>query len=63
MTFIRSNLFLTSTEKQALRKIAKRRKVSAATVIREILDAALGLPPSTTQFSHAPGTRYSDGLK
>ena len=43
-TFIRTNVFLTVTERDALKKISRRRKVSAATVLRELLDKALNLP-------------------
>jgi hypothetical protein len=55
--FIRSNVFLTAPEKAALRKIARRRKISTATVIREFLDKGLNLPASTTVFSHVAGPR------
>jgi hypothetical protein len=50
--FIRSNVFLSAAEKVALNKIARKRKVSASSVLREVLDKALGLTPSTTAHSH-----------
>jgi hypothetical protein len=55
--FIRSNVYLTAPEKAALRKIARRRKVSASTVIREFLDKGLKLAASTTPFSHVADSR------
>jgi hypothetical protein len=56
-TFIRSNVFLTAAEKAALKKIARRRRVSTAMVIREFLDKGLDLPVSTTPYSHVAGSR------
>ncbi len=56
-TFIRTNIFLTTVEREALKKIARRRKVSTATVIREFLDRGLNLATSTTPYSHVAGSR------
>jgi hypothetical protein len=50
--FIRSNVFLSAAEKAALNKIARKRKVSASSVLREVLDKGLNLAPSTTDHSH-----------
>ena len=55
--FVRSNVFLTAVEKAALKRIARRRKVSAATVLREFLDKALNLTPGVTEHSHVSGAR------
>jgi hypothetical protein len=50
--FVRSNVFLSVDQKSALSKIARRRKISAASVLREILDKGLSLVSSTTDHSH-----------
>ena len=56
-TFIRTNVFLTVTERDALKKLARRRKVSAATVLRELLDRALNLPTIISPSSHVSSAR------
>jgi hypothetical protein len=50
--FIRTNIYLSAAQKAAMRKISRRRKVSAAEVLRELLDAALNVAASTTPYSH-----------
>jgi hypothetical protein len=50
--FIRTNIYLSAAQKVALKKISRRRKVSAALALRELLDAALNLAASTTPYSH-----------
>jgi hypothetical protein len=56
-TFIRTNIYLSSPQRVALKKISRRRKVSAATVLRELIDKALNLPSSVTEHSHVCGAR------
>ena len=56
-TFIRTNIFLTTSERDALKKLARRRKVSAATVLRELLDRALNLPNIISPSSHVSTAR------
>ena len=49
---IRTNVFLSGAQRTALAKIARRRKVSSATVLRELVDAAFHLTGGATPFSH-----------
>jgi hypothetical protein len=41
---IRTNMFLSADERDGLKKLAHKRKVSAAALVRQVLDAFLGIP-------------------
>ena len=50
--FVRSNVFLSIAERAALNKIARNRKVSASSVLRQLIDKALNLAPTFSDHSH-----------
>ena len=52
---IRSNFFISKTEREALQKVARQRCISSAELLRRVLDAFLGIeaaPVEPIKFSH-----------
>ena len=48
---IRSNVFLSKAEKLELARIGRQKKISAAEVLRQILDHALGTAPKQPEIN------------
>ena len=44
-SLIRTNIFLSAVEREKFAKLAKQQKTSAASIIRAVLDAYLGIKP------------------
>lgn len=55
-TFVRTNIFLTTEERTLLQKLAVKRKISTAAVLREFVDKGLGLTAARTVHSHPAKT-------
>jgi hypothetical protein len=54
-SLIRSNFFISRAEREALQKVARQRGISAAELLRQVLDAFLGIeaaPAEPIKFSH-----------
>ncbi len=52
---IRSNFFISRVERETLQKVARQRGISAAELLRRVLDAFLGIeaaPIEPIKFSH-----------
>jgi len=59
MAMVRADLMITKDEREALRKLGHQRGISVASVIRTILDRALGIVAPKTdpiKFADTPGS-------
>jgi hypothetical protein len=46
---VRTNVFLSVAEREALKKLARKQGVSFASIIRRVLDAFLGIPATPVE--------------
>ena len=50
-SLVRTNMFLSKEERTGLARIGRREKVSAAEVLRRIIDQALGIEPKSVNLA------------
>ena len=49
MAFVKSNFFLSRTEKDRLQKAARKQGISSAELLRRVIDAFLGIQPEPVE--------------